>query len=149
MTQTPREIDASTAKSWLDRGEAILIDVREAGEHARENIAGAKLVPLSSFDPAKVPGAPGKRLVVHCLSGRRATDAQNRLAAAGIDAIVLTGGIAFDQLFVELIRRRVEFLGRLIVLPGEDEMTALAQGALRVLRGEEEPKQWKHAGGNA
>ena len=93
MTQTPREIDASTAKSWLDRGEAILIDVREAGEHARENIAGAKLVPLSSFDPAKVPSAPGKRLVVHCLSGRRATDAQNRLAAAGIDAIVLTGGI--------------------------------------------------------
>jgi butyrate kinase len=66
-----------------------------------------------------------------------------------IDAIVLTGGIAFDQLFVELIRRRVEFLAKLIILPGEDEMTALAQGALRVLRGEEEPKQWKHAGGNA
>jgi butyrate kinase len=66
-----------------------------------------------------------------------------------IDAIVLTGGIAFDTFFVELIRRRVGFLGRLIVLPGEDEMTALALGALRVLLGEEKPKQWKHAGGNA
>ena len=66
-----------------------------------------------------------------------------------IDAIVLTGGIAFDTYFVELIRRRVEFMARLIILPGEDEMTALAQGALRVLRGEETPKQWKHAGGNA
>jgi len=66
-----------------------------------------------------------------------------------IDASVLTGGIAYDTLFVELIRRRVEFLGRLIVLPGEDEMTALAQGALRVLLKEEKPKQWKHAGGNA
>ncbi len=66
-----------------------------------------------------------------------------------IDAIVLTGGIAFDTLFVELIRRRVEFMAQLIILPGEDEMTALAQGALRVLRKEEKPRQWKHAGGNA
>lgn len=66
-----------------------------------------------------------------------------------IDAIVLTGGIAFDPYFVELVRRRVEFAGRLIVLPGEDEMTSLAQGALRVLLGEENPKEWTHAGGNA
>jgi butyrate kinase len=66
-----------------------------------------------------------------------------------IDAIVLTGGIAFDPYFVELIRQRVEFLARLIVLPGEDEMAALAQGALRVLLGEEKPKHWTYAGGNA
>lgn len=64
-----------------------------------------------------------------------------------IDAIVLTGGIAFDQSFVELIRRRVEFLAKLIVLPGEDEMTALAQGALRVLLGEETAKHWAYSGG--
>ena len=66
-----------------------------------------------------------------------------------IDAIVLTGGIAFDAYFVELIRRRVEFMAQLIILPGEDEMSALALGALRVLREEEKPRQWKHAGGNA
>jgi butyrate kinase len=64
-----------------------------------------------------------------------------------IDAIVLTGGIAYDQYFVELIRRRVEFLARLIILPGEDEMTALAQGTLRVLNGEEAPKHWTYSGG--
>jgi butyrate kinase len=66
-----------------------------------------------------------------------------------IDAIVLTGGIAYDKYFVDLIRRRVEFLAQLIVLPGEDEMTALAQGALRVLMDEEKPKHWTPAGGNA
>lgn len=66
-----------------------------------------------------------------------------------IDAIVLTGGIAFDQYFVELIRRSVEFMAPLIVLPGEDEMTALSQGALRVLLGEEKAKHWTYAGGNA
>ncbi|MCX6554370.1 MAG: butyrate kinase [Candidatus Aminicenantes bacterium] len=66
-----------------------------------------------------------------------------------IDAIVLTGGIAYDDHFIQLVRRRVEFLAKLIILPGEDEMTALAQGALRVLSGEEAPKQWKYSGGNA
>jgi len=63
-----------------------------------------------------------------------------------IDAIVLTGGIAFDEYFIKLIRRRVEFLAPLIVLPGEDEMTALTQGALRVLNGEEAPKHWINPG---
>lgn len=63
-----------------------------------------------------------------------------------IDAIVLTGGIAFDEYFVKLIRRRVEFLAPLIILPGEDEMTALAQGALRVLNGEENAKHWTNSG---
>jgi rhodanese-related sulfurtransferase len=93
MPEAPREIDAATLKTWLDRGDALLIDVREADEHARENIAGAKLVPLSAFDPAKLPAAGGKRLVVHCLSGSRSARAQAQLAAAGIDAANLSGGI--------------------------------------------------------
>jgi butyrate kinase len=59
----------------------------------------------------------------------------------------LTGGIAYDEHFIELIRRRVEFLAKLIILPGEDEMAALAQGALRVLNGEEALKQWTNSGG--
>ncbi len=65
-----------------------------------------------------------------------------------IDAIVLTGGIAYDELFVALVRRRVEFLAPLIILPGEDEMTALTQGALRVLNGEETAKNWTNPGEN-
>jgi butyrate kinase len=64
-----------------------------------------------------------------------------------VDAIVLTGGIAYDELFIELIRRHVEFLAPLIILPGEDEMAALAQGTLRVLNGEEAPKYWTYSGG--
>jgi butyrate kinase len=63
-----------------------------------------------------------------------------------VDAIVLTGGIAYDEYFIQLVRRRVEFLAPLIILPGEDEMTALTQGALRVLNGEEAPKNWTHSG---
>ncbi len=65
-----------------------------------------------------------------------------------IDATVLTGGIAYDKLFISWIQEKIDFLAPVIVLPGEDEMTALCQGALRVLRGEEPAKQWTNPGGN-
>ena len=59
-----------------------------------------------------------------------------------IDAIVLTGGLAYDRLAVSLIKDRVEFLSKVLVYPGEDEMEALAYGALRVLRNEESAKEY-------
>lgn len=60
-----------------------------------------------------------------------------------IDAVVFTGGMAHDEDFLRIIEQRVSFLAPIITLPGEDEMTALAQGVLRVLRGEEREKIWK------
>jgi len=57
-----------------------------------------------------------------------------------VDAIILTGGIAYDKKFVSWISESVSFIGKIIVYPGEDEMSALANGALRVLTGEEEAK---------
>ncbi|SHH19193.1 butyrate kinase [Tepidibacter thalassicus] len=59
-----------------------------------------------------------------------------------VDAIVLTGGIAYSKMFVNWIQERVSFIGEVKVYPGEDEMIALAQGGLRVLRGEEEAKTY-------
>jgi butyrate kinase len=54
-----------------------------------------------------------------------------------VDAVVLTGGLASSAMLVPWISERVKFLGPIIVYPGENEMEALALGALRVLRGEE------------
>ena len=54
-----------------------------------------------------------------------------------IDAIVLTGGAANSSILTNIIKDYVSFLGKVILLPGEDELTALEQGALRILRGEE------------
>lgn len=59
-----------------------------------------------------------------------------------IDGIVLTGGIAYDKEFTGWIKEKVDFLGEVTVYPGEDELTALAEGGLRVLRGEEEAKKY-------
>ena len=55
-----------------------------------------------------------------------------------IDAIILTGGIAHSAKVRDMIKERVGFLGEVLSYPGEDEMSALAEGGLRVLKGEEE-----------
>lgn len=60
-----------------------------------------------------------------------------------VDGIILTGGIAYDKEFVKWVTDRVGFIGRVFVYPGEDEMIALAQGGLRVLRGEEKAKLYQ------
>jgi butyrate kinase len=54
-----------------------------------------------------------------------------------IDAVILTGGMAYSQYITTEVSRRVRYLGKIIVLPGENEMESLALGALRILRGEE------------
>lgn len=57
-----------------------------------------------------------------------------------VDGIVITGGVAYSKQFVRLLKERIDFIGEVIVAPGEDEMLALAEGAIRVLSGEEEAK---------
>ena len=57
-----------------------------------------------------------------------------------IDAIILTGGIAFNNEFVNIVKDRVSFLSLVMVYPGEEEMLALCKGALRILKGEEVDK---------
>jgi len=59
-----------------------------------------------------------------------------------VDAIVITGGVAHSEMLLGWIRERVAWIAPVLVYPGEDEMLALAQGALRVLRGEEEAKEY-------
>lgn len=51
-----------------------------------------------------------------------------------VNGIILTGGIAHDKFVVQYIRDMVDFIAPVAVYPGEDEMTALMQNALMVLR---------------
>ncbi|TEB05417.1 Butyrate kinase 2 [Pelotomaculum schinkii] len=57
-----------------------------------------------------------------------------------VDAIVLTGGIAYSSKMTDLIIARVKLFAPVLVYPGEDENGALAEGAIRVLSGEEVAK---------
>ena len=54
-----------------------------------------------------------------------------------IDQIILTGGVAYGRESVEAITKHVGWIAPITVYPGEDELLALTQGALRVLKGEE------------
>jgi len=60
-----------------------------------------------------------------------------------VDAVCLTGGLAYDKHLTGWIKERVEFIGEVKVYPGEDEMIALAEGGLRVLREEEAAREYK------
>ena len=60
-----------------------------------------------------------------------------------VDAIVVSGGMAYDPIFTGWIKERTEWIAKAIIYPGEEGMKALALGALRVLSGEEEAKQYE------
>src|SRR5699024_5463394 len=60
-----------------------------------------------------------------------------------IDAVILTGGLANSKLLTDMVIGYLHNLSRVVVLPGENEMEALALGALRILRGEEQPRTFR------
>ncbi len=59
-----------------------------------------------------------------------------------VDAIIITGGIAYDKTFVDMIEKKVKFIAEVITYPGEDELLALAEGGLRVLNKKESAKEY-------
>lgn len=59
-----------------------------------------------------------------------------------VDAIVITGGIAYSTMMTGWIKERVEFIAPVEIMPGENEMESLALGILRVLKGEEEAMEY-------
>lgn len=58
------------------------------------------------------------------------------------DAVILTGGLAYSRILTERIRDYVQFIAPVCVLPGENEMEALAQGGLRILSGQEQAQRY-------
>jgi len=90
-----KTVDAKTLKNWLDRGEAVLIDVREPAEHTAQNIQCATLLPLSGISLSALPPHTGKKLVIHCRKGGRGASACEKLLAEdpNLDLYNLEGGI--------------------------------------------------------
>jgi len=95
-------------------------DVRTVEERIRAGDEQARLVlDAMCYQVAKYTGA------MACALGGR------------VDHIIITGGIAHSDYVVSRICERIGFLAPVTVLPGEEELEALVEGALRVLRGEE------------
>lgn len=68
--------------------------------------------------------------------------AQSAVLSGKVDAILLTGGLAYGKGFVKEIADRVSWISDVVIYPGEDELQALAEGAYRVVSGEEKPKRY-------
>ncbi|MGE3992816.1 rhodanese family protein [Pseudorhodoplanes sp.] len=88
-------IKPSEARRLLDGG-AVLIDIREADEHAREKIPGARHMALSSLDEMDVAVHHGKPVIFHCKSGVRTLANAPRLAGKlgpSCEAFVVEGGL--------------------------------------------------------
>lgn len=54
-----------------------------------------------------------------------------------VDVIILTGGVAYSKMLTDMIKKYCGHIGHIEVMPGESEMEALANGAMRMLKGEE------------
>ena len=88
-------ISPTKAKDLLDQG-AILIDIREADEHAREKVIGARHLPLSKLDEADLALHAGKPVIFHCKSGARTMNNASRLARKtgdACEAFIVEGGL--------------------------------------------------------
>jgi len=59
-----------------------------------------------------------------------------------VTAILLTGGMAYESKLCEAVEERVKFIARVYRYPGEDELVALAEGALGVITGEEKEREY-------
>ncbi|HSN91481.1 MAG TPA: butyrate kinase [Anaeromyxobacteraceae bacterium] len=94
---------------------------------------------------ARAEGGDERARIVLDAMAYQAAKAAGGLAAAlegSVDAVLLTGGMARLGPVVDAVRRRVAWIATVHVYPGEDELRALAEGALRVLRGEEAARRY-------
>lgn len=84
-------ISPANARLLLDQG-AVLVDIREADEFARERVPGARHAPLSRLSTLEAQGA--RTLIFHCKSGARTVANAGRLGEASTcDAYILEGGL--------------------------------------------------------
>lgn len=61
-----------------------------------------------------------------------------------IDAIILTGGLAYNKMLINWITEMISFIAPIEIVPGENEMLALAEGAFRVLNCKEDAKIYEY-----
>lgn len=88
------ELSPAELQQALAAGKITLIDVREPTEFKARRIQGAQSMPLSTFDPRKLPSPAERSVVFNCGVGRRSAMAIEKCAAAGVaHSTHLRGGL--------------------------------------------------------
>jgi len=90
-------------------------------------------------------GDEGATLVYQGMAYQVAKDigAMSAVLEGRVDAIILTGGVAYDEMLCGWIEQKVGFIAQVVVYPGEDEMKAMEEGAYSAVKGEMDIKEYK------
>ncbi|MCX7841589.1 MAG: butyrate kinase [Clostridia bacterium] len=132
-----------------------LVDLCFSGKYTREEIykklvgKGGLVAYLGTSDCKEIEawidnGSENAALALEAMTYQIAREigACSTVLYGKVDGIIITGGIAHSKRIVSWITERVKFIAPVKVYPGEDEMSALAEGALRVLCGEEQAQEY-------
>lgn len=132
---------------------AQLVDICFSGKHSKDEIKkmisgkGGVVAYLgtNSFQEVEKRVEEGEKeaqLISDAFAYQLAKEigAMATVVSGEVDAIILTGGIAYNKGLMESVKRKVSFIAPVSIYPGEDEMGALAQNGFSVLEGKEEAK---------
>lgn len=132
-----------------------LVDLALSGQYSREELR--KLITSNGGLSSYLGTSSGKEIEDRIKAGNETAKAVFEAMAyqitkeigacaavlkGKVDAILITGGLARDDVLVKLVSERVSFIAEIRVYPGGNEMKALAMGALRILQGIEELKEY-------
>jgi len=133
-----------------------LIDLAFSGKYGKEQIKrkligeGGLLAYLGTADALRVEemirgGDENAKLIYQAMAYQIAKDigAMSVVLKGCIDGIALTGGLAHSEMLTGWIKEWIRFIAPVFIYPGEDEMKAMAEGALRVLQGEEQVNKYR------
>jgi butyrate kinase len=133
-----------------------LLDLAQSGRVSPKDLSkklvgqGGLAAYLGTTNAVDIEKAAGKgdaksELIYRAMAYQIAKDIGAMAAVLGgkVDGIVLTGGIAHSDMLTGWVKQRTEFIAPVFVFPGEDEMEAMAEGSLRILRGEETPRAYQ------
>ncbi len=87
------EVDSRTAIKMIDKGEALLVDVRHQMERDESSIPGSIFIPLHDLRKRLKELSNGKIYIAYCRSGKRSKAAAHIMELGGVDAVSLKGGI--------------------------------------------------------
>ena len=134
---------------------SLLIDLCYSGKFGHRELKdlilrrGGVFAYLGTKDVAEAEhralgGDAQARLVLEAMAYQVAKEigAQAAVLSGEVDRIIITGGMANSQYITGMIAGRVKRFAPVEIVPGEEELPALVQGALRVLRGKEEAKEY-------
>jgi len=133
-----------------------LLDLAQSGRVSPKDLSkklvgqGGLAASLGTTNAVEVEKAVGgghakSELIYRAMAYQVAKDigAMATVLGGRIDGIVLTGGIAHSEMLTGWVKQRTEFIAAVFIFPGEDEMEAMAEGSLRILRGEEAPRAYQ------